>query len=70
MAAPGRFPTLLAMSLGPTELLIVLVIVLVLFGGSKLPKLARSLGDAQREFQRGSDGATEEHEDSGLESSV
>ena len=36
------------MNLGPTELIIVLVIVLVLFGGAKLPKLAKSLGEAQR----------------------
>jgi sec-independent protein translocase protein TatA len=35
------------------ELLVVLLIVLVLFGGSKLPQLARSLGQAQREFTRG-----------------
>jgi sec-independent protein translocase protein TatA len=39
--------------LGPQELLIVLIIVLVLFGGAKLPKLARSLGQAQREFREG-----------------
>jgi sec-independent protein translocase protein TatA len=38
-------------NLGPTELLVILVIVLVLFGGAKLPKLARSLGQAQREFK-------------------
>jgi sec-independent protein translocase protein TatA len=41
---------------GP-DLLIVLAIVLVLFGGAKLPQLARSLGEAKREFHRG---ATEE----------
>ena len=46
------------MNLGPTELIIVLVIVLVLFGGAKLPKLAKSLGEAQREFKKGTeDGA-------------
>jgi sec-independent protein translocase protein TatA len=38
---------------GPQELLILLVVVLVLFGGSKLPKLARSLGEAQQELKRG-----------------
>ena len=43
------------MNLGPTELIIVLVIVLVLFGGAKLPKLARSLGQAQKEFKQGVD---------------
>ncbi|MFT5530841.1 MAG: sec-independent protein translocase protein TatA [Candidatus Poriferisodalaceae bacterium] len=42
------------MNLGPQELLIVLVIMLVLFGGAKLPKLARSLGEAQRELRTAS----------------
>lgn len=41
------------MNLGPTELIILLVIVLLLFGGAKLPKLARSLGQAQKEFKAG-----------------
>jgi sec-independent protein translocase protein TatA len=43
------------MSLGAPELLIILVIVLVLFGGAKLPSLARSLGQAQKEFKKGID---------------
>ena len=38
-------------SLGAPELLIVLLVVLVLFGGAKLPALARSLGQAKREFE-------------------
>jgi sec-independent protein translocase protein TatA len=42
-------------SLGGSELIIVLVVVLVLFGGSQLPKLARSIGEAQREFKHGLD---------------
>ncbi|MEX2627511.1 MAG: twin-arginine translocase TatA/TatE family subunit [Ilumatobacteraceae bacterium] len=37
---------------GP-QLIIVLAIILLLFGGSKLPKLARSLGQAQKEFRDG-----------------
>ncbi|MDD9370002.1 MAG: twin-arginine translocase TatA/TatE family subunit [Acidimicrobiales bacterium] len=41
------------MNLGAPELLIVLLVVLVLFGGAKLPKLARSMGQAQTEFKRG-----------------
>ena len=32
---------------------IILILVLVLFGGSQLPKLARGLGSAQREFKKG-----------------
>jgi len=35
---------------GP-ELLIVLAIVLLIFGSSQLPKLARSFGQAQKEFK-------------------
>jgi sec-independent protein translocase protein TatA len=41
------------MNLGGPELLIILVVILLLFGGSKLPKLARSLGQAQNEFKQG-----------------
>lgn len=40
-------------SLGAPELLIILVIILLIFGGSKLPSLARSLGRAQKEFKEG-----------------
>ena len=41
------------MNLGAPELLIVLAVVLVLFGGAKLPSLARSLGEAKRELDAG-----------------
>jgi len=47
------------MNLGSTELLIILAIVLLIFGSAKLPKLARSLGEASEEFEHGSDGATD-----------
>ena len=43
------------MSLGSPELLIILVIILLLFGATKLPKLARSLGEASKEFKKGVD---------------
>ena len=47
--------------LGAPELLIILVIILLVFGGAKLPKLARSLGEAQKEFKKGNeDGTTEQ----------
>jgi sec-independent protein translocase protein TatA len=41
------------MNFGGPEMIIVLVVVLVLFGGSQLPKLARNLGKAQKEFKDG-----------------
>ena len=40
-------------NLGAPELLIILILVLLVFGGAKLPKLARSLGQAQKEFKDG-----------------
>ena len=44
---------MISVNLGAPELLILLIVILVLFGGSKLPKLARSLGQAQNEFKQG-----------------
>ena len=41
------------MDLGPGELVIILIVILLLFGGAKLPQLARSLGQAQKEFRKG-----------------
>ena len=38
-------------NIGPTELIIVLLIVLVVFGPKKLPGLGRSLGTSMREFK-------------------
>jgi sec-independent protein translocase protein TatA len=48
---------------GP-EWFIVLAVVLVIFGGSQLPKLARNLGKAQKEFKDGlADGINDEKKD-------
>ena len=49
--------------LGTQELLVILVIVLVLFGGSKLPEIARSLGKSMREFKKGIDEGASEKDD-------
>lgn len=48
---------------GP-ELIIVLVVVLVLFGGSQLPKFARNLGSAQKEFKKAMDEGRSENTNS------
>lgn len=42
-------------NIGAPELIIILVILLVIFGGAKLPKLAKSLGEAKREFEKSVD---------------
>jgi sec-independent protein translocase protein TatA len=46
--------------LGTQELLIILVIVLVLFGASRLPDLARSLGSSMKEFKKGMNEVTKD----------
>jgi sec-independent protein translocase protein TatA len=40
-----------AVALGPTELIVVLVIVLILFGAGRLPQVFRSVGDGLRQFR-------------------
>lgn len=46
---------------GEQGIIVLLVIAVVLFGSTRIPKLARSLGSAQREFKKGVDeGSTEE----------
>jgi sec-independent protein translocase protein TatA len=38
---------------GATELIVVLLILLLLFGATRLPRLARSMGSASKEFKQG-----------------
>jgi sec-independent protein translocase protein TatA len=49
--------------IGP-DLLIALGVAVLLFGGSQLPKLARSLGSARKEFERGVASGDEGHSSS------
>ena len=39
-------------NIGATELIIIAVILLILFGGKKLPELGRGIGDAIKEFKK------------------
>jgi len=52
--------TLLFMNMGTPEILMILFVVLLLFGGKKLPELARGLGKGIREFKDASDGVKRE----------
>ena len=47
---------------GPTELIIILTIVLLLFGAKKIPELAKGLGTGIREFKKGTSGVDEQDE--------
>lgn len=53
MASISSLP-LAFMGMGPTELIVILIILLVLFGGSKLPGLAKGLGQSIKEFKKAS----------------
>jgi sec-independent protein translocase protein TatA len=44
--------------IGTTELIIIALVVMLLFGGAQLPKLARSLGDFMHEFNRAKETGT------------
>ena len=48
--------------LDPPEIGLLVILVLVLFGGSQLPKLAKNLGKAQQEFKKGLDTGAKEAE--------
>ena len=50
------------MSPGPTQLIIVLVIVLLLFGAKKIPELAKGLGAGMHEFRKGASGEIEDED--------
>lgn len=50
-------------NMGPVQILICVALILLLFGGKKIPELARSLGKAKGEFKKGlSEGAKEDDE--------
>lgn len=52
--ATSSFNFATVFGLGPTELIVILIILLVLFGGSKLPSLAKGLGQSVKEFKKAS----------------
>lgn len=52
--------SLLFMNIGGPEMILIFLVVLLLFGGKKLPELARGLGKGLREFKDASDGIKRE----------
>lgn len=51
-------------NIGTTEILVILVVVLLLFGAAKLPQLARSIGASAKEFRKGMDEGVDEDAES------
>ena len=47
-------------SIGPSELIVVMLIVLLLFGSKRLPELARGIGKATRQFRKAMEDVKEE----------
>ena len=50
-------------SLGPTELLLILLIVIIIFGARKLPDLGKSLGDGIKNFKKSMNTKEEDDKD-------
>ena len=48
------------MSLGFTEIVLIVLVVLLLFGAKRIPELARSIGKASAEFKKAKDGIISE----------
>ena len=46
--------------LGPTELIIIVLVIVLLFGATKLPQLAKALGQSKRAFREGLEEAERE----------
>lgn len=62
MANSLVLPVLYVFGLGPLELIVILVIVLVIFGPRNLPKIGKALGESIRSLKRSSEGLDEEEE--------
>ena len=54
-------------NLGPTELILIVLVIVLLFGASKLPELARGSGRALRIFKAETKGLMDDDEDSGAD---
>ena len=53
--------TMLAIAgLGPTELVLIVIVIFLLFGATRLPQLAKALGQSKRAFKEGLDEAERE----------
>jgi len=47
-------------ALGPTEIILIVLVVVLLFGGRKIPELMRGLGQGMKEFKKASKATDDE----------
>lgn len=61
--------TLLFLGLGTQEIIIIALVILLLYGGAKIPQLMRGLGKGMREFKDAANGVTKDIEEGTKEKS-
>ncbi len=54
--------TLIAFGLGPTEIILIILVLLLLFGGKKIPELMKGLGKGMNEFKKAKEEMDEDDE--------
>lgn len=59
-----------AWAIGATEIILVLVVVLILFGAKKIPELAKGMGQGIKEFKKATKEVTDEIQNAGDEKSA
>ncbi len=57
------FSSFALLDFGAPQLIIILAIVLLLFGGKKLPELSRALGESMKELKKGASSASDLHQE-------
>ncbi|MCX6998373.1 MAG: twin-arginine translocase TatA/TatE family subunit [Kiritimatiellaeota bacterium] len=61
--------SILGWGIGMPEAILIVIVVLLLFGGKRIPDLARSLGQSLNEFKKGRDAASKPEEEEKLKTS-
>lgn len=50
-------------NIGSTEIIVIAIVLLILFGGKKLPELAKGLGEASKEFRKAFQNGSDDKKD-------
>lgn len=55
--------TTVLLAIGPWQIAVIAILILLMFGGKKIPELMRGLGKGVSEFKKGKDGEKEKKQD-------